>query len=67
MGTIDRFLYEHNRTQAANTYNLDTIMESVGLGVSVSRDIFLYPNVQVLPEYMRVDRTNIAINTYVNL
>jgi len=59
--------YEHYLNQAANTYTQDTIYQSVGVGVSVTRDIFLYPNVQFLPEHIRGDLTNVGLSATVNV
>ncbi|MGZ3772592.1 MAG: hypothetical protein ACXVCY_10585 [Pseudobdellovibrionaceae bacterium] len=45
----------------------DTVTQSVGLGISISRDIFLYPNVQFLPDHAQLDRTNVGITSTINL
>jgi len=60
--------FEHLRSfDNAATFKLDTQTISVGLGISVTRDIFIYPNVQFQPEHIRADMTNVAINTNINL
>jgi hypothetical protein len=41
--------------------------QSLGLGISVTRDIFLYPNVQFTPKDIRSDRTNVAVSANINL
>lgn len=41
--------------------------QSVGLGISVTRDIYLYPNIQFTPKDIRSDRTNVALSTNINL
>lgn len=41
--------------------------QSVGLGISITRDIYIYPNVQFTPKDIRADRTNVAISTNINL
>lgn len=41
--------------------------QSVGLGVSITRDIYIYPNIQFTPKDMRADRTNVALSTNINL
>lgn len=41
--------------------------QSVGLGISVTRDLFLYPNIQFKPNDMRADATNIGINANINM
>jgi hypothetical protein len=41
--------------------------QSMGLGISVSRDVFLYPNIQFIPQDIRADRTNVALSASINL
>ncbi len=41
--------------------------QSVGLGISVTRDVFLYPNIQFLPEDLDSAKTNIGLNANINL
>lgn len=41
--------------------------QSVGLGMSITRDIYLYPNVQFTPLDMRADRTNIGLSANINM
>lgn len=43
------------------------VYQSVGLGISVTRDIFLYPNIQFIPSDIRSDRTNIAMSASINI
>ncbi|MFP5520178.1 MAG: hypothetical protein ACLGGX_09760 [Bdellovibrionia bacterium] len=44
-----------------------TPYQSVGIGISVTRDIYLYPNIQFVPEDARPERTNVALSTNINL
>ncbi len=57
---LDRFKSESN-------YQKRKVYQSVGLGISVTRDIFLYPNIQFIPSDMRADRTNIAVSANINV
>lgn len=41
--------------------------QSMGIGYSVTRDIYLYPNVQFIPNNIRGDLTNLALSTTINL
>ncbi len=41
--------------------------QSVGVGLSLTRDIYLYPNVQFTPKDIRADRTNVALSANINL
>lgn len=61
------WVYEHNKTDEAYTYRKRKIYQSVGLGISVSRDVFLYPNIQFLPEKVRADRTNVGFSANINI
>ena len=62
------YVYEHSRAEPrALTLEKNVIYQSVGLGISITRDIFLYPNIQFIPEDIRSDRTNVALNTSINL
>ncbi|MGZ3768288.1 MAG: hypothetical protein ACXVCP_12680 [Bdellovibrio sp.] len=44
-----------------------TPYQSMGIGISVTRDIYLYPNIQFTPLDVRADRTNVALSTNINL
>ena len=41
--------------------------QSMGVGISVTRDIYVYPNVQFTPKDLRADRTNVAVSANINL
>ncbi len=41
--------------------------QSMGLGMSVTRDIYVYPNVQFMPFNLRADLTNVGLSTTINL
>ncbi|WP_415061631.1 hypothetical protein [Bdellovibrio sp.] len=41
--------------------------QSMGIGISLTRDIYLYPNVQFTPKDIRSDRTNVALSANLNL
>jgi len=40
--------------------------QSVGVGMAVTRDVYLYPNVQFVPEIARLDFTNVALWATIN-
>lgn len=64
---------QHRRSDAAGnltdptTFRANTMYSSMGIGISVTRDIFLYPNVQFIPEDIRGNRTNVALSATVNV
>ena len=41
--------------------------QSVGVGISITRDIYIYPNFQFTPKDIRADRTNVALSTNISL
>lgn len=62
------WLFEHLRSEnRPDTFYKNGIYQSVGLGISVMRDFYLYPNIQFLPENIRADLTNVAISANINL
>lgn len=60
--------FEHYAADS-NPFGLihDAVYESVGVGISVTRDIFLYPNIQFLPGELHADMTNIGLGATINL
>ncbi len=59
-------VYQQTRDMKWNTYEKRTVFQSFGVGISLSRDVYLYPNIQFIPSDIRSDRTNIGISAYVN-
>lgn len=45
----------------------DVYTQSVGIGWSVSRDVYLYPNLQFLPDHVSKDYTNVGLAATINL
>lgn len=60
------WVYQHIRSEETWTYEKRKVYQSVGLGITLTRDIFLYPNIQYIPSDIRADRTNIALSTNIN-
>ncbi len=59
-----RHLYgDPNHYRMLQTY----VYQSVGVGISVTRDIYLYPNIQFLPGNMRSDYTNVSLSGTINV
>ncbi len=59
--------YDHVRAENFATYHHEELVQSFGVGIAVTRDIYLYPNVQFILDDIRADRTNVALETAVNL
>ena len=60
-------VYENVRGQPSDTYTKRKVYQSVGLGISVTRDLFFYPNIQFIPSNIRDDVTNIALQMNWNI
>jgi hypothetical protein len=41
--------------------------QSIGVGVSITRDVYLYPNIQFLPEDADLEKTNVGLSTTINI
>lgn len=63
---LGMFVYQHLRSQENATYEKRKVYNSLGLGILLSRDVFLYPNIQYIPSDIRSDRTNIAMTANIN-
>lgn len=63
------FSFEHfnDHQDAAGSVEALTPYQSIGVGISVTRDIYLYPNVQFIPLDIRGDRTNVALSANINV
>ncbi len=64
---ISLWAYEHYASDNAGVFVHDKVYQSVGVGFAVTRDIFLYPNVQFLPDQMEASLTNVALSATINL
>ncbi|MBO9665183.1 MAG: hypothetical protein J7501_00010 [Bdellovibrio sp.] len=60
-------VFDHYRDDAADSFYHNMWTQSVGLGIAVSRDIYLYPNFQFAPEYMKADTTNVGMSATINV
>lgn len=54
---------DNNKYRLLQTY----VYQSVGVGISITRDIYLYPNIQFVPDNIRSDFTNVALSATVNV
>lgn len=61
-------IYEQSRSEERFwTWRRTAIYQSMGLGVSVTRDVYIYPNIQFLPGNIDSDLTNVAVSAYINI
>jgi len=66
--TSNVWAYRHVDAETnAWTFKKTPIYQSIGVGISVARDVYLYPNVQFLPENIRSDMTNVAVSSNFNI
>jgi hypothetical protein len=61
------YWYQQNRAQSSAEWTTLDPTISTGIGFSITRDIFVYPNVQFNPEDIRADRTNVGLSANINL
>lgn len=61
------WIYEHARAEPFGNLIRNAYTQSVGLGISVTRDIYLYPNVQFVPLDLRSELTNVGISANINI
>lgn len=57
----------HFRDEDAGQFRHVDPTQSVGVGMALTRDIYLYPNVQWVWGDIRADKTNVALSTNINL
>jgi hypothetical protein len=61
---FNRWTYEY---YPISGMTLDAWTQSVGIGCSVTRDIFIYPNLQFLPNSVQKQLTNVGMTATINL
>jgi hypothetical protein len=57
----------YQNSMADHEFSQRPITQSVGLGISVNRDIFLYPNLQFVVEDAQASNTNIGLSANINM
>lgn len=61
-------VFEHIAAEPnATTLRQNTVTQTLGVGISIIRDVFLYPNVTFIPHDVRDDRTNVGLSANINL
>lgn len=61
------FTFQHVRSEPFGNIVRNVNTQSFGLGISVTRDIYLYPNIQFVLEDVRAERTNVALSANINI
>lgn len=54
---------DQSRTRLLQTY----VYQSIGIGWAVARDLYLYPNIQFVPDNIRSDFTNVSLSATINV
>jgi hypothetical protein len=54
---------DDNRARLLQTF----VYQSLGVGISVTRELYLYPNIQFVPDNIRDDFTNVALSATINM
>ena len=59
--------YQNNRLRPSDKFTKRPVTQSVRLGISISRDVFLYPNVQFAYDNFRASNTNVGLTANINM
>ena len=59
--------FNYDKSKTDSSYSYGTPYQSVGVGISLSRNMYLYPNVQFVPNDVRAERTNVGISANINM
>ncbi|MBY0515418.1 MAG: hypothetical protein K2P81_00815 [Bacteriovoracaceae bacterium] len=65
--TVLGYQWEQLRETKSTTFRKLDVFQSVGLGTTLTRDIFLYPNIQYLPSNASLKNTNVGLSAYINI
>ena len=49
------------------TFVHDKVFQEIGVGVKITRDVFLYPNMQFIPDQLRASQTNVGLTATANV
>lgn len=59
--------YQNDRLRPSNKFTKRPVTQSVGLGISINRDVFLYPNIQFAYDDFRASNTNVGLQANINM
>lgn len=65
--TVFRYTTFKSLRSAPETFVRSPGTQSIGVGIALTRDVYLYPNFQFAPENLRPAQTNWGISTNINL
>jgi len=55
------------KNKADNSFRQEVPQSSIGIGIAIARDFYLYPNVQFIPQDIRPERTNVGVTANINI
>lgn len=64
--SVYRGMTFYSNRSAFNTYKWIEATQSMGLGIALTRDLYLYPNIQWVWRDIRADKTNVALSANIN-
>lgn len=59
--------FSFTKVEGSEAFEHEDPFQSIGVGISITRDIYLFPNVQFAVKELRADRTNVGMNANINL
>lgn len=62
---LNLFFYDNYRSDSK--WNRETVIQSLGVGIAFTRDIFLYPSVSFVPADLSAKLTNVSVQLTLNL
>ena len=65
--TVYRGLEYQTSVLKSDTFQRNDPTQSAGIGLTITRDLYLYPNIQWVWEDMRPEKTNVALSAYINM
>ncbi len=60
------FTFDHYRSDEQWSFYRELYTQSLGFGIAIARDIYLYPNMQFAPEHLSPERTNLGLTLTVS-
>ncbi len=61
------FTFMHMRSDDATKFENVMYTQSMGFGIALTRDIYLYPNMQFAPENLKPELTNVGLSSTINM
>ncbi len=59
--------YDNSKAVRSGNFRKRPVTQSIGLGISLSRDVFLYPNFQFAWDNVEAETTNVGLSANINM